>query len=69
MAKMELKVVYDKEKLQELIDEAEARILNDDSVVIQVIEHKHGSGKALLVSQILNADEQTIERVLKELEK
>ena len=39
------------------------------STIITLVECHAGSGKALLVSQILNADEETIERVMRELEK
>ena len=37
--------------------------------VLVLTESHYGSGKALLVSQILNADEQTIERIVSEMEK
>jgi len=37
--------------------------------ILVLTERHFGSGKSQLVSDILNADEQTIERVLKELEK
>ena len=42
---------------------------NDTNECIEKIEAHYGSGKAQLVSDILNADKETIERVLKELEK
>jgi hypothetical protein len=50
-----------------LPDDEKAAI--EASTIITLVECHAGSGKALLVSQILNADEETIERVMKELEK
>jgi hypothetical protein len=44
-------------------------IIVDESYIIEMIEDEYGSGKAQLVSDILNADEQTIERIMKAMEK
>jgi hypothetical protein len=38
-------------------------------LIIEMVEGEYGPPKAQLVSDILNADEQTIERVLKVMEK
>jgi uncharacterized alpha/beta hydrolase family protein len=50
-------------------DESYERATKQQCDVVELTEYMYGSGKALLVSQILNADEQTIERVLKAMEK
>ncbi len=54
-----------------LASESWANVLkeNDTSQAIELLERHYGSAKAQLVSDILNADEQTIERVLRELER
>ena len=50
-------------------DHGQVEIEIPDTPIIVAVEAGYGSGKALLVSQILNADKETIERVMKAMEK